>query len=162
MLKLIKKRLSEKQNQPAVMQKSQYDFVERYVLADPKNVFPDYSLFDECKEIPVAYENAESQTSVFKHCVRLPNKTPFSDLLYKLKISDSKAITNPIYRTIAIVNIAPGKRIFILPDVKRINNPICVVDFGDDDTDNWVFYMTPTINHAVVEQAKMFTRFQPR
>jgi len=158
MFKLFQKR----NRQQSTTTKSKYDFVEQYTLVDPKNVLIDYSAFNMCKKIPVACEHIESTTSTFKNCVHLPNNKPFSDFLYQLTLCDKKQIKNPIFRTISIVNMAPGKQLFILPDIKNIRSPICVVNFDSGNTDDWVLYVTPEINRAIVDQVKMFTRYESR
>ena len=162
MLNLFKKKHLDKQNTHNTTQNIRYDFVDRYVLVDPKHVLLDYAMFNQCTEIPVACENTGPNSQGFNNCVLLPNKKPFSHLLYQLKVSDSKTIQNPIYRTVSVINVALNKRIFILPDIEHIKKPICVVDFDTKNPNDWVLYVNPTINRAIVEQAKMFTRFESR
>ena len=154
------KLLQKRENNQTVAKKPEYDFVDQYVLVDPRNVLIDYSAFIMCNKIPVACETVESKTSTFKNCVHLPNQPEFANYLASLTAADKKLIKNPIYRTISVVNLAPEKHVYILPDIKNIKNPIFSVVFFDEPEKekDWFLYMTPVLNRASVAAAKTYTR----
>lgn len=156
MLQMFQKNKNDK----IVAMKPKYEFIDQYILADPKNVLINYSAFNMCGKIPVACETVESKTSTFKNCVHLPNQPEFTDYLTSLTTADKKLIKNPLYRTIYVVNLAQKKQMFILPDIKNIKNPIFSVVFSDEPEKekDWFLYMTPTLNRAVIEAVKTYTR----
>lgn len=151
------KLLQKRENGKNIAMKPDYEFIDRYILADPKNVLINYSAFGMCGKIPVACETVESKTSIAFH---LPNQPEFTDYLTSLTTADKKLIKNPLYRTIYVVNLAQKKQMFILPDIKNIKNPIFSVVFSDESgkEKDWFLYMTPTLNRAVIEAVKTYTR----
>ena len=143
--------------QKNVIPKSSYHFVEQYTLTDPHKLMTKYSLFGLCKNIPVAYETETS--SGWLPSIEIPNEYPFNAYISQLSSVTSEEIKDPRTRTISIINVAPNKKVYVLPDIKTPKNPVICIKFDDENAEKaWPLYMTPDIRHAIVEQLKIHTR----
>lgn len=137
--------------------KSQYSFVEQYVIADPnKLMHGGYELWSFCKFTPVAYEEKES--SGWLPAVQLPSSwaQPF---LKQLKQSDPEIRKDPTQRLISVIRLADGHKLYIVPNLKEKRGSILLGEHNDAKRRNdWMYYVTPEINRAIVEQAKIRSR----
>lgn len=132
-----------------------YDFVEQYVLIDPKKLLANEEAFALCKKIPVAYETKDS--GGWHICAQLHTKVmlPFIRALRAAKPED---IAPADTRTVSVIELAQGKYIYVLPRITMPKTVEMYIVFDNDNENAWPFYMTPTIRKAVVEQVKIHTR----
>ena len=140
-----------------VIPKSQYSFVEQYVIADPYNIMGDYELWSFCKFTPVAYEDKGS--TGFLPAVELPTHwaLPFLKLL---KQSAPEIRKDPTQRLISVIHLGSNHKLYIVPNLKEKKSSVIVGEHYDDEKrkNDWMFYVTPEINRAIVEQAKIRSR----
>ena len=136
--------------------KSQYSFVEQYIIADPRNIMGDYELWSWCKFTPVAYEGKES--TGFLASVELPSRwaQPF---LKALKQSAPEIRKDPTLRLISVIRLADGHKLYIVPNLKEKRGSVLLGEYSDTKRKNdWMYYVTPEVNRAIVEQAKIRSR----
>ena len=138
--------------------KSRYSFVEQYVIADPnKLMYGGYEFWGLCKFIPVAYETTES--TGYLPAIQLPTDwaQPFLNIL---KNSDPEIRQDPRQRLISIINLGGKHKLYIVPNLKTKKSSVIVGEHNDDEKrkGDWVLYVTPEINRAIVEQAKIRSR----
>ena len=136
-----------------VIPKSQYSFVEQYVIADPCNIMGDYELWSWCKFTPVAYEGKES--TGFLASVELPTcwAQPF---LKALKQSAPEIRKDPTQRLISVIHLGDNHKLYIVPNLKNKKGSVLLGENNNRQHKNdWMFYVTPEINRAIVEQAKI-------
>lgn len=138
--------------------KSQYSFVEQYVIADPNRIMNGgYDIWGLCKFTPVAYEGEE--TTGFLSTLKLPTDwaLPF---LKTLKNSDPEIRQDPRQRLISVINLDEKHKLYVVPNLKAKKSSIIVGEHNDDEKrkNDWLFYITPEINRAIVEQAKIRSR----
>jgi len=126
------------------------DFVKQYTLTHPKNVSMDYNLFDLCETMPVWHEVPNAQSDFHSTSLQLPTKV---FLRYLNALKHTPLDIDPKMRTISVVNMKNGAKLFILPNLQSPKNPISVCKDGDVALNT-----TPEINRAIVEQLKIFTR----
>lgn len=136
--------------------KPQSVIVEKYVLIQPRKLLIDYSLFDDRKTIPVAYE--QSTNTSWNKCVVLPNEKPIRIFLKHLRDAEPETVNSEKMRTISIVKIDNDKDLYIFPDLKGKKQYEMFVHFKKQDKYSWAHYVTPEINRAIVEQIKLHTR----
>ena len=137
--------------------KSQYSFVEQYVIADPnKLMHGGYELWSFSEFTPVAYEEKES--SGWLSAVQLPTiwVQPF---LKHLKQSAPEIRKDPTQRLISVTHLADGHKLYIVPNLKEKRGSVLLGEHSDAKRRNdWMYYVTPEINRAIVEQAKIRSR----
>ena len=137
--------------------KSQYSFVEQYIIADPnKLMHGGYELWSLCEFTPVAYEEKES--SGWLPAVQLPSSwaQPF---LKHLKQSDPEIRKDPTQRLISVIRLADGHKLYIVPNLNEKHGSVLLGEHIDEKHRNdWMYYVTPEINRAIVEQAKIRSR----
>lgn len=137
--------------------KSQYSFVEQYIIADPnKLMHGGYELWSFCEFTPVAYEEKES--SGWMPAVQLPSRwvQPF---LKQLKQSAPEIRKDPTQRLISVIHLKDDHKLYIVPNLKEKRGSVLLGENGDEKHRNeWMYYVTPEINRAIVEQAKIRSR----
>lgn len=133
-----------------------YDFVEQYVLIDPKKLLANEEAFALCHKIPVVYENSQPKDD-WHVGAQLHTKVmlPFIRALRAAKPED---IAPADTRTVSVIELAQGKYIYVLPRITMPKPAEIHIIFDKGDENSWPFYMTPTIRKAVVEQVKIHTR----
>ena len=142
-----------------VIPKSRYSFVKQYVITDPNYVMVDgYKTWGLCKYTPVAYDNQDS-TSGWLNAVQLPTEwaLPF---LKTLKNSAPEIRNDPRQRLISVIQLAENRKLYILPSLKQKKGSV-IISWNNQNSKNkgdWVMYVTPEINRAIVEQAKIRSR----
>lgn len=131
-----------------------YDFVEQYVLIDPKKLLANEEAFALCKKIPVAHETKDS--GGWHICAQLHTSVmlPF---IRSLRLTASEKIVPAKMRTVSVINLDRDKYIYVLPSITVPNAAEIHIIFDKGDENSWPFYMTPTIRKAVVEQVKIHT-----
>ena len=142
------------------------DFVERYTLVNPKTILGNENLWELCDKVPVAYEK-EGNHSDMCECVQLHTSImlPFMNALRQSPDTDIEPAHR---RTVSIVNLNDGKKIYVLPILPICKRPEqCWMYFADDKTGKtknfprgWSLNMTPQIRRALVEEIKVHTRAQ--
>ena len=147
-----KKEKTEKPAAEKSLPKPMFDFVQQYTLVNPNQVMVDYSDWSSCKEIPVAYEK-EGKSSGFAECVQLPTKI-IGGFLYELQNAPGKIIDNPVMRTVSVINLKNGKKMYILPNLQSPKTP----DIFIEKPKELAFHVNPEINRAIVNQLKLYTR----
>lgn len=135
--------------------KKEYDFIEKYVLANPKKLMFNYDYFCLCKKFPAAYETKKTDSG-FLPSIQLPTN-PVLGILNALKDAPDEVASNPINRTIYKIQIQHDSVLYIIPDFQHIKNPVIVYD-NDKQNLPLAFCVTPKINQAIVEKLKTFTR----
>jgi len=137
--------------------KSQYSFVEQYIIADPNNLLHGgYELWSFCEFTPVAYEEKES--SGWLPSVQLPSSwaQPFLKLL---KQTAPEIRKDPTQRLISVIRLADGHKLYVVPNLKEKRGSILLGEYSDTKRRNdWMYYVTPEVNRAIVEQAKIRSR----
>lgn len=158
--KLFKKRAvadGSNNRMGAVVPRPKYDFVEQYTIIDPKRVLIDYGVFSLCGKIPVACEESAVSSCGFRQCIELPTNLVFSFLM-ELKDAPAETIINPKMRTISMVHLTPDCMIFIKPNLQNPKMPTFYRINSKGPRQDWVLYVTPEKNRAIVEQLKIHTR----
>lgn len=147
----------EKKKETTVIPKSQYSFVEQYVIADPNRVMTEYYLWDLCEFTPVAYETTES--TGFLPAVELPTNWVQS-FLKSLQQSDIETRKDPTQRLISVIHLRDNHKLYVIPDLKSKKKSKIIGEHHYDKKrkNDWMFYVTPEINRAIVEQEKIRTR----
>ena len=163
MLEKVKKVFRKQEPKVATIQKpaipkSQYSFVEQYVIADPNKLLNGgYELWGFCEFTPVAYEGEESSCG-FLSAVQLPSSwaQPF---LKQLKQSAPEIRKNPAQRLVSVINLDDGHKLYIVQNLKEKRGSVLLGEYNDEKRKNdWMYYVTPEINRAIVEQAKIRSR----
>ena len=136
--------------------KSQYSFVEQYVIVDPKKVENGrYEFWGFCKFTPVVYENE----GAWIDSVKLPTDwaQPFLRLL---KNSAPEIRNDPTQRLISVIHLGKNHKLYIVPSLKEKKGSVIVGENNADEhrKNDWIYYVTPEINRAIVEQAKIRSR----
>ena len=149
-----KKSNSVAQQKPVISQpESEYDFVEKYVLIDPKQVMTQYNLWSSCKQVPVAYENKQDSISMFYECVLLLTD-PFMGYLEDLRKAPYEITSNPLTRTVYLVHLNNNNTMYIYPNLQELKTPYIALA----SKKTLVFDVNPKINRAIVECLKKYTR----
>ena len=142
------------QQKPVLVQpEKEYDFVEKYVLIDPKQVMAQYNLWSSSKMVPVAYERQQDSVSMFHECVLLPTKQ-FMGYLEELRKTPYEITSNPLARTVYIVHLNNNNTMYIYPNLKDIKTPWVAFD----KRKTWGFDVNQKINRATSECLKQYTR----
>ena len=126
-----------------------YDFVEQYTLVPPKNLMFGYDYWELCENVPVWCEDS---SSTFNKGVKIPTAVFFPWWKTVLQ-APLETVNNKKSRTISIVKLKNGGKLYILPNLKNQKNPIYAYKESELGMQT-----TPEINRAIVEQIKMFTR----
>lgn len=134
-----------------VIPQPKYDFVEQYTLTQPKELMFGYDYWSDCRNVPVRYEQ-NGNNSGFAACVELPSIV-FFRWWKTIQTAPQEVLNDPKSRTISIVKLKNGGKLYILPNLKNQKNPIYAYEEGELGMQT-----TPEINRAIVEQIKMFTR----
>ena len=132
-----------------VIPQPKYDFVEQYTCVPPQNLMFGYDYWSLCKNVPVWCENS---SSAFNKGVNIPTAVFFPWWKTVLQ-APLETVNNKKSRTISIVKLKNGGKLYILPNLKNQENPIYAYKEGELGMQT-----TPEINRAIVEQIKMFTR----
>ncbi len=138
--------------------KPKYDFVEQYTIVDPKKVF--YGGYDSwvgCENIPVVCEEHYKTPNGVGYYAELPAKIVMGFLM-ELQRKSAAEIENPKMRTLSIIHISKHHRVIIGPNFYSPKFPVFWVITDDADRKDWVFYVTPEINRAIVDALKIHTR----
>lgn len=148
-----------KKEQTPIIPKSQYSFVEQYVIADPNKVANGgYEFWGLCRFTPVLYDNQETH-ECFGEVVHLPTDwaQPFLKIL---KNSDPEIRQDPRQRLISVINLGGKHKLYVVPKLETKKSSVIVGEHNDDEErkNDWIFYITPEINRAIVEQAKIRSR----
>ena len=122
---LFNKKPTNVESKSEVVVAPKYDFVKQYVLADPRNIMIDYSLWSSCPTVPVAHESDEKGTGFCK-CVELPTKV-FLGYLAALKKAPAEIRKNPKMRTISVIKLDEDKRMYVIPDLKDAEKPFLLI-----------------------------------
>ncbi|MBQ7408950.1 MAG: hypothetical protein IJV03_00095 [Alphaproteobacteria bacterium] len=142
------------QQKPVLVQpEKEYDFVEKYVLIDPKQVMAQYNLWSSSKMVPVAYERQRDSISMFNECVLLPTKH-FMGYLEELRKTPYEITNSPLARTVYIVHLNNNNTMYIYPNLKDIKTPWVAFD----NRKTWFFDVNQKINRATCECLKQYTR----
>ena len=142
------------QQKPVLVQpEKEFDFVEKYVLIDPKQVMAQYKLWSSSKMVPVAYERQRDSVSMFNECVLLPTKH-FMEYLEELRTTPYEITSSPLTRTIYIVHMNNNNTMYIYPNLKDIKTPWVAFD----NRKTWFFDVNQKINRATCECLKQYTR----
>ena len=162
------------QQKPVLVQpEKEYDFVEKYVLIDPKQVMAQYNLWSSSKMVPVAYERQQDSVSMFHECVLLPTKH-FMGYLEELRKTPYEITSNPLTRTIYIVHLNNDNTMYIVPNLQNKAHPTIIMNntvyqfpkvihsgakFGKSDIKTTLFYnMTPEIRRILIQTKKQLTK----
>lgn len=166
MFEKIKNAFKTQQKAPEVTEKkvltipkSQYSFVEQYVITDPNRIMNGgYNLWGLCEFTPVACDNLEEESGWISS-IQLPSVWVQS-FLKQLKHSDPEIRKDPKQRLISVINMGNGHKLYIIPNLKEKKSSAILSDKCHDDKrkHDWVFLVTPEINRAIVEQAKIRSR----
>lgn len=142
------------QQKPVLVQpEKEFDFVEKYVLIDPKQVMAQYNLWSSSKMVPVAYERQRDSISMFNECVLLPTKH-FMNYLEELRKTPYEITNSPLARTIYIVHLNNNNTMYIYPNLKDIKTPWIAFD----NRKTLGFDVNQKINRATSECLKQYTR----
>ena len=162
-MSFVKKLLSKKQPKTVEMSitsnwvaEPSYNFVDQYVVIDPKKLLINEEAFALCSKIPVAH--AYSPNSEGWHaCVQLDTRVmlPF---LRALRQAPAEQIAPANMRTVSVINLDKDKRIYVLPNLADPKRALIHIMFEKGDGHTWPFYMTPEKRYAIVEQLKIHTR----
>ena len=138
--------------------KSKYDFVEQYVVVDPNNLLHiGYEAWYFCNKTPVAYDN--NGQGGFVETIELPTEWAQS-FLAGLKTRNEEVRNDPKQRLISVINLKDNHKIYLVPHLDEKRGSVLI---RENDTDkkrklDWVLYVTPEINRAIVEQMKIRSR----
>ena len=136
------------------VQRPRYSFVEQYTIIDPKRVMNGgYDLWSWCRSIPVACEDGMKSTG-FVNCKQIPTQIVWN-FLKTLEKTPSEQIVDPKMRTLTIVNLSSDHRVVILPNFESPKNPYL---WPVDDDKDWILYVSPDKNRAIVDAIKIHTR----
>lgn len=136
--------------------KSQYSFVEQYVL-DPNYIMNHYELWSFCEFTPVAYEGKKTPCG-FLCMVQLPTYWAQS-FLKQLKQSAPEIRKDPTQRLISVIHLKDDHKLYVVPSLKEKKGSVILGEHNDEKRKNeWMYYVTPEINRAIVEQAKIRSR----
>ena len=142
------------QQKPVLVQpEKEYDFVEKYVLIDPKQVMAQYNLWSSSKMVPVAYERQRDSISMFNECVLLPTKH-FMGYLEELRKTPYEITNSPLARTVYIVHLNNNNTMYIYPNLKDIKTPWVAFD----NRKTGFFDVNQKIYRATCECLKQYTR----
>ena len=161
---MIKFRVKQPENanqakQDSIIPKSKYSFVEQYVLADPNNLkFCSYEMWDFCEMTPVAYQTTNTESG-WLNTVDLPSFWA-QQFLNVLKNSDSAVRNDPKQRLVSVINMKDGHKLYIAPHLGDTSASYLVNEYENNEKRkyDWVLYVTPEINRAIVEQVKIRSR----
>lgn len=149
---------TEKQEEKtSLVQKSKYDFVEQYVITDRLLHVSCYEMWSLGNTTPVAYDN--NGQGGWLATVELPN--PWAqDFLKKLKTSSKEIRKDPKQRLISIINMKDNHKIYIVPSLADKNRSVIIPENVTDKQHyyDWLLYVTPEINRAIIEQVKIRSR----
>ena len=162
-MSFFKKLLNRKQPKPIEkptinnwVAEPSYNFVDQYVVIDPKKLLINEESFALCNKIPVAYDYSPNNTG-WHACAQLDTRImlPF---LRTLRQMPAEQISSVAMRTVSVINLDKDKRIYVLPDFREQKSASIGVVFDKGDERAWPLYMTPEKRHAIVEQLKIHTR----
>ena len=139
------------QSNGVTIPKSRYDCVEQYVVSDPNHVKNgSYCLWAGCRWTPVVYDNQEA-SGMYHDAVRLPSfwVQPF---LVALKESAPEVRKDPRQRLISVIQLNGTHKLYIFPDLTGNHRYLIA---SDAPTRDWLYYINPETNHAIVEQMKI-------
>ena len=159
MTKFLTKQPENTTKQNTIIPKSAYNFVEQYVLADPNNLnFCGYEMWDFCEMTPVAYQQTALQSG-WLNTVELPSIW-VQKFLNALKNSSPDVRNDPTQRLISVINMNAGHKLYITPHLKDKTGSYLISEYENDNKRkyDWVLYVTPEINRAIVEQIKIRSR----
>ena len=134
--------------------KSQHSCVTQYVVSDPNNVKNGgYKFWAGCKYTPVAYDN-QDVSGGYRKAINLPSfwVQPF---LATLKKSNPDVRKDPMQRLISVIKLNEDYKLYVIPDLTGKYRYIIA---GDTPARDWLYYMTPAIRTAIVEQMKIRSR----
>ena len=94
-----------------VIPKSQYSFVEQYVIVDPHNVMANYEAWSFCEFTRVAYESDEA--TGFLPSVELPTKWA-QKFLREFKNCDAEFRKDPRHRLISVIHLADNHKLYVM------------------------------------------------
>lgn len=129
------------------------NFVKQYTLVDPKKLMINYELFFNRNRIPVAYEE-RSRKEAFHSTILLPASV-FAKYLVDLYNAPSEITDDPKMRTISIITLNNGQKMYMIPDLQTQKDPTLYLNLHDLPM---AFNVTPEINRAIAEQWKIYTR----
>ena len=142
-----------------------YDFVERYTLVNPKNIFANHEAWALCDNMPVAYENSQEK-SCWNKCVKL-NTSIMLPFIRACKASPNEDLVPEKNRTVSIVHVNKDIDIYVVPMLPMLKSDLDCwlfwVNRKQRTKDNqfpkgWSFYMTPDIRKALANEIKVHTR----
>ena len=154
---IFKKFFSKKEKKAKTVEtkslpKPMFNFVQQYTLVNPKQMLVDNSLWSLCEQVPVAYEK-EGASSGFVECVELPTEV-VSGFLYELQRAPGNIVDNPVMRTVSVIALKNGKKMYILPNLQSPKTP----DIFLEKPKELAFHVNPEINRAIANQLKLYTR----
>ena len=139
--------------------KSQYSFVEQYIIVDPQKVQNGGYGFRIIRKFTlVAYEGKKIDGK-FLPTIQLPTDWALF-FLKRFKRSAPEVRNDPTQRLISIIHLDDKHKLYVVPNLKTKKGSAFVGgNTADKERKNdWVFYVTPEINRAIVEQVKIRTR----
>ena len=152
--------VAQKSEKPAFapVAKPKYDFVEQYTIVDPKKVLNGgYDLWQLCDTVPVVCEESTKSICGFSQGIMLPTRIVMGFLM-ELKNKPAEEIADPKMRTLSIVHISKNHRVVIGPNFESPKNPVFWLVASDAAKKDWIMYVTPEKNRAIVDALKIHTR----
>ena len=150
-----------KENQEYTIPKSKFDFVEQYVVVDPDNVLHcGYEMWEMCDMTPVAYDN--NNAGGWVNTVELPSVWVQKFLKFLSTKATPEIRKDPTQRLISVINMKDNHKIYIVPYLGNKHGSYIISENEDDKehSRDWVLYVTPEINRAIVEQVKIRSRLK--
>lgn len=109
------------------MSADSFQFIKKYVLANPKNNPQNYSAYRLCQEIPATCEEG---------IVKLPNVPYVSGYLNTLTRANDVTAQDINARTIYVINLVHDIRAYILPILENPNAAYIVLSHGSVEKNN--------------------------
>ena len=141
----------------APLPRPKYSFVEQYTIVDPKKVMNGgYRMWQLCKTVPVVCEESSVSSCGFLSGIEMPTDIVLG-FLNALEKAPAETIVDPKMRTLSIIHLSKDQRVVVGPDLKNSKTPIFWAPDSKGKGD-WVMYVTPEKNRAIVDALKLHTR----
>ena len=117
-------------------------------------------MWDFCEMTPVAYQKHAFESG-WLNTIDLPSFWA-QRFLNELKNAAPEIRNDPLQRLISIINLRAGHKLYITPHLKDKTASYLVNEYKNDDKRNrdWVLYVTPEINRAIIEQVKIRSNYE--
>ncbi|MBR5904489.1 MAG: hypothetical protein IKZ49_03060 [Alphaproteobacteria bacterium] len=131
--------------------KTKNSIIEKYTIAEPAIIRTDYSKLLLNENLPIMYNNETPYNSSTYKWFEIPTKI-ISSYMISLGKMPKNAIINHKKRTLHIIKLNNGKKLYIVPNLEDAQSPKFVYD------KDIAFNVSPEINQEIVKAIQFYTR----